>query len=938
MSRCSCPPPSPNYLHGDIKRLRVTKEDGTAADYEIDGIDFSAKTFNWKPDSPLLDDAVQLDTGDYEDNPPQLPTDGWLIYYKTDVEVKDAAKSYTFSLIDDKGVSSDPETVSTAKVKAKNVKLYSIGNSEITNNTQDNPGAIAAGLNDDNVTLKAKTETAGAKITGKVEKKENGGSWTPVKNVNSSTNEVDIVLTAPEPDKEILYSIAVTAGGNGFVSSAEKTFYVKVTKTKTITIKNTDPNPWKTLKENAEGPNGPGTIIIEGQITATDAAGNFGEITITRDLTIKGKAGADTDTLNANRDGTNAPTEKHRIFKVASGKTLTLENLTLKNGQAESGNGGGAIYAEGALTMKKCKVTGNIAYAGNGGGIYAGGALTMTECEVTSNTVDSNDAGGGGIYIHTASTTTARTMENCTVSHNTAKQGNGGGIYTADKLTITGGSLENNTVGNTSGGNGGGIYVEGSTLTVKNNCSIKDNKAISNGNGGGISVAGNTTHNGLLNLVKCTLTGNNTAHGSGGGIIVVKSHLTMENCTLTGNDGGNNGSGGGVYVGDSGTFTIKDKSCITPSTGPDKDKKGKNDVYLENSKKINIEGVLTYNGIVARITPASYGNTVQVLDGNITGGTPQNYTKFTVTPNGTTGWKVNNQGKLEKEQGGGSSGKTINGADADAWKQLKEAVASAAADSTITIIGEITAKNGTDAENRGQIEIKKNITIEMAAGATSAVLNANRVDLGAKAHRIFTVQDGATLTLKNITLKNGKGTSGIIGGAILVNQVCTVKLNTCTIEDCIADSGGAIGCYANGTVELTDTDIKTCESTSTSGGAGGGAIYTKGNLTINGGNLTGNKTTLNKGSGGGVYVGKDGTLTMNNCTLTGNEASANGGGGVFVGSNAKKFTMKGSSCITPSTGSDANVKGKNDVFLAGGRMITIEDVLNPQTALLHALR
>lgn len=50
---------------------------------------------------------------------------------------------------------------------------------------------------------------------------------------------------------------------------------------------------------------------------------------------------------------------------------------------------------------------------------------------------------------------------------------------------------------------------------------------------------------------------------------------------------------------------------------------------------------------------------------------------------------------------------------------------------------------------------------------------------------------------------------------------------------------------------------------------------------------------------------------------------------MFVGKNGK-FTMKGSSCITPSTGSDANVNGKNDVFLAGGSMITIEGVLNPE--------
>lgn len=869
-----------------------------------------------------MDGADMLVTGDTEDTISPLPTGGWLIYYKTDVKVKAAAKSYTFSLIDDKGVSSDPETVSTAKVKAKDVKLYTIGNSEITNVGNENmPNPInTSGASV--INLKAKTETAGAKITGKVKKKD-GGLWTLAKGVNSSTNEVDIELTAPEPDKEILYSIAVTAGGNGFVSSAEKTFYVKVTKIQTITIEGGE-NAWKKLKKEAENPTGPAEIIINGEITATNAAGNFGEITISRNITIKGKTGADTDILNANRGGTSAPAQEHRIFKVASGKTLTLENLTLKGGYAPVlGAGGGAIYAEGALTMKKCKVTENIAEHGNGGGIYAGGALTMTECKVTYNTVDSDALGGGGIYIHTIAPptpTAVRTMENCTVSYNTAIKGNGGGIYTADKLTITGGSLENNTVGNTSGGNGGGIYVEGSTLTVKNNCSITGNKAISNGNGGGISVAGNTTHNGVLNLFKCTLTGNKTEHGSGGGISVVKSHLTMENCTLTDNDGGNNGNGGGVYVGDSGTFTIKDKSCITPSAAYDK---GKNDVFLAGSSKITIDDVLDPDGgIAARITPSTYGDGVKVLDETTPGLLNSEHGKFTVTPGGIPQkeWEVDNDGKLKMKQGGGSSGATIDGADADAWKQLKGAVADADEGSTITILGEITAKNGSDAENRGQIEIKKNITIERAASATSAMLNANRGNLGTKAHRIFTVQDGATLTLKNITLKNGKGTSGIIGGAILVNQGCTVKLNNCTIEGCIADSGGGIGCYANGTVELTDTDIKTCESTSNSGGAGGGAIYTKGNLTITGGTVE--NCTAEK-FGGGIYT--QGTLTMYNCTLTGNKAKPNGGG-VYVGTNGK-FTMKGSACITPSTGADEHEKGNNDVFLAGSSKITIDGEL-----------
>lgn len=847
---------------------------------------------------------LELETGDTEDSISPLPTGDWLIYYKTDVEVKAAAKSYTFSLIDDKGISSDPVQVSTAKVKAKDVKLYTKADSEITD-----PGSETAptpiNTSGASVTLKAKTETTGAKITGKVEKKD-GNNWTLVTNINSNNqNNVDIALPAPDMDQTVFYKITVKASGKGFIDSAEKNFYFKVTKTATLTVKANDPNAWGKLKAAAENPTGPAEIIINGEITATNAAGNFGEITISRNITIKGKTGADTDILNANRGGTSAPAQEHRIFKVASGKTLTLENLTLKGGYAPVlGAGGGAIYAEGALTMKKCKVTENIAEHGNGGGIYAGGALTMTECKVTYNTVDSDALGGGGIYIHTIAPptpTAVRTMENCTVSYNTVVKGNGGGIYAADNLTITGGSLENNTVGNASGGNGGGIYVEGSTLTVKNNCSITGNKAISNGNGGGISVAGNTTHNGVLNLFKCTLTGNKTEHGSGGGISVVKSHLTMENCTLTDNDGGNNGNGGGVYVGDSGTFTIKDKSCITPSTGTDENKKGKNDVYLENSKKINIEGVLNpTGGIAARITPASYGNSVQVLDG-----TPKllnsEHTKFTVTPGGTPqkNWKVNNQGRLEMKPGGGSSGTTITikNTDPNPWKKLKEAVASADADSTIIIVGEIKATSTGSGPNAnwGEITISKNLTIQGKNGANEDILNANKTTGGKAAHRIFTVQAGATLTLKNLKLKNGKAPSGAHGGAILVPNGGGAELSDCTIEDCEAGNGGSGGGISiSGTANLTGCTIKTCTA---------------------------------KQNGGGIYT--QGTLTMDNCTLTGNKAKANGGGGVFVGASAKKFTMKGTSCITPSTGADANKNGKNDVFLAGGKTINIEEVLNP---------
>ena len=409
--------------------------------------------------------------------------------------------------------------------------------------------------------------------------------------------------------------------------------------------------------------------------------------------------------------------------------------------------------------MKKCKVTGNIAYAGNGGGIYAGGALTMTECDVTDNQTGAN--GGGLCAMGTLA------MEKCT--------------------------LNTNKVNHNYASGGGAVFVYTNGTHTMKNCTLTGNEA-EKGDGGGIYTMG------TLTMEDCTLTGNTTKHGLGGGIYTKSTLIKMTGCTLTSNEATNNGNGGGVYVAGSGTFKMEGTACITPSTEADEDKMGKNDVYLEHSKTINIDDVLTHTGIVARITVgnAQYNTGTKVLDG-----TPKllnsEHTKFTVTPGGTPqkNWKVNNQGRLEMKPGGGSSGKTINGADADAWKQLKEAVANAAADSTITILGEITATSaGTgDNANWGEITITRNITIK-GNNKNNDILNANKTTSGKAAHRIFVVKNGATLTLKNLKLKNGKAPSGAHGGAILVPDGGGAELSDCTIEDCETGNGGSGGVLA----------------------------------------------------------------------------------------------------------------------------------------------
>lgn len=91
---------------------------------------------------------------------------------------------------------------------------------------------------------------------------------------------------------------------------------------------------------------------------------------------------------------------------------------------------------------------------------------------------------------------------------------------------------------------------------------------------------------------------------------------------------------------------MKGSATVTPKA--DTSGKHENDVYLPTPRyRITIVGELTpVGGTAARITPDRYETTQQVLDGDITIGS--NYTKFTVTPNGTEQWGIDSDGFLKQ--------------------------------------------------------------------------------------------------------------------------------------------------------------------------------------------------------------------------------------------------------------------------------------------------
>jgi len=240
----------------------------------------------------------------------------------------------------------------------------------------------------------------------------------------------------------------------------------------------------------AGSPINPDTIIVpSGAYTLTLTGANeddnaTGDLDILEDVTIRG-AGAISTTI----DG--GAIDRALDIPIA-GPSVTIEGLTITNGR--TGQGGG-IRNEGALTLENVVVTGNAATTVDGGGIHnSGGTLTLNDCTVSDNTADDNGGGinnyGGGIV----------TLNRCTVSGNLAWEG--GGIHNDGGSGINRLTLNNSTVsGNSATGDGGGIYTRVDILGCHDlalvNCTITGNTADSDdndtGDGGGVyNNAGST--------------------------------------------------------------------------------------------------------------------------------------------------------------------------------------------------------------------------------------------------------------------------------------------------------------------------------------------------------------------------------------------------------------------------------------------------------------
>ena len=500
-------------------------------------------------------------------------------------------------------------------------------------------------------------------------------------------------------------------------------------------------------------------------------------------------------------------TNSVRIFYVAASGDFTVHQTTLQRGRADYGAG---IYNASTLTVTDSTFSGNRA-ANGGGGIFSLDTLRVTNSTFSGNSVTELVKSGGGISNNNGTLT----VTNSTFSNNRAYSG--GGISNNNGvLTVT-----NSTFSVNSADTGGGIFNDG-TLTMSNS-TFFGNSSDDRDRGGGI-----------LNADTAYLAGNVFAAG-----------LSGDNCVNTGT------------LNDNGYNLSDDASCGFSGTGS------------VNNATLNL------SALSVTTTPGQQVHTPQAGSDAIG-----------VIPNGTT---INNNGvtlacnQTTTDQLGAD--RPITALAACTAGAVEVEPPSLCTSWTVTTADELSAcitlanNNESPSPTADTITLGADINLSTALPQITSEITlegANHVIDGGwdgvpgspTGRRIFTVNLGGDLTIKDTILQNGSAREG---GGISNNGRLTVMNSTISSNYAYSPIGNAYagGIFNNGTLAVTNSTIS---GNSAINGAG---IGNSGTLTVTNSTFSGNSAYFD---GGGIF--NSGTLTVMNSTFVGNEAQYNWGGGI----------------------------------------------------------
>jgi hypothetical protein len=337
-------------------------------------------------------------------------------------------------------------------------------------------------------------------------------------------------------------------------------------------------------------------------------------------LKITGKeASGGNATINTGGSTTNGGLGKRVIYATGTHLNLTLDNLTITGGYATGLNNedttcsGGGVYIKGVnkVTIQNCTITNNTATAA-GGGIYVDNSpLVITDSKIANNTALTD---GGGLRIGYNTSVSVIKFTNVVISENILE-----GEYA----------------------NGGGLYIVGDNTCYFTNCTFTKNKAkttatedFPNRGAGGAVFVGNPCE-----FTSCTFK-DNSANGSGGALLIA------HDCTITGTASspsiisGNTAENGGngAYVRNDANARVLELSGYVAFAPED-------NVRLEDSDD-NFISVIGELGLpsgyssMATITPEIYDEGTKVVQGSGIELTQDICDKFAVTSGVDTSYCV----------------------------------------------------------------------------------------------------------------------------------------------------------------------------------------------------------------------------------------------------------------------------------------------------------
>jgi len=540
----------------------------------------------------------------------------------------------------------------------------------------------------------------------------------------------------------------------------------------------------------------------------------------------------------------------------------TLSGLTVTNGYAVGGAGGG-VYCTGLTpVITNCIVSGNHAdfdaggvnrgtiidcvLSGNRAGDDGGGCSysDVNDSILSDNTADNN---GGGSYYGT--------LSNCTLNANTAVNNGGGSFH---------GALTNCTLtANTSGDKGGGAYQG-----VLENCLFTGNVAPNYGGGAcdatlsSCTLDGNDSGNngggasGCV-LVRCILENNTTAQKGGGAYLGV-----LENCLLTGNVATNYGGGAcdaalssctlndntSAYRGGGVSGGMQENCVVWGNTAADTG----NDIYSGTNRYTCASDGITH-GADGCVT----NDPLFVLAGDRTLSPDSpciNIGDSAAAPAGTDLAGTRRISGSAIDMGAYEFFYTavyVDDARPDdtgngfSWAAAKKTI-QAGVDMSDSIVW---VTNGTYALT-SEIVVDRAMTVQSVNGPDLTTVD------GQGSVRCFNLEDIAC-TISGFTMTNGHASSN--GGGV------SCRGYTQIITNCILTGNSAVS-YGGGVAQGT---LNNCELRGNSAEYGGGAYR----ATLNGCIITGNTATqYGGGSYGSKYQGE-----LNHCIISGNSATYGGG-------------------------------------------------------------